>query len=73
MVEGGALSIEVQSGASAVQIFVPGAVLPVLVPVIDGVAEFVLPPSVRGGATIHVSDLKLPDPSTARVLVVGPG
>jgi hypothetical protein len=38
--------------------------------VIDGVAEWRLPLSIPGGATIFISDRKLPSPSAATVEVV---
>lgn len=69
--EGGVLTLDVQSGAAFVEIYAPGAGPARRVPVIDGIAEFVLPPTVRGGSVIHVSDLKEPRSATAEIEVLG--
>lgn len=69
VVEGGVLEIDVSSGVKSVSLIVPGHGR-FTVPVIDGVAEWRLPPSIPGGATIFISDRKLPSPSAATVEVV---
>ncbi|MFO1051987.1 MAG: hypothetical protein U1F36_07215 [Planctomycetota bacterium] len=68
--EGGRIEIDVQSGASHVLLIVPG-VGRVKVGVVGGVAEYQLPPGVRGGVIIFISDMKLPNPSATTVQVVG--
>ena len=68
--EGGRLQVDVQSESTHVLLVVPG-IGRVKIAVIDGVAEYQLPPSVLGGTVIFVSDMKLPNPSAATVQVVG--
>lgn len=68
--EGGRLEVDVSSGATTITLVIPG-IGHVKIPVIDGVAEYQLPPSVRGGGVIFVSDMQLPNPSAASVPVVG--
>lgn len=67
--EGGTIAIDLRSGAGAVFVSVPG-VGTVRVAVINGVAEYRLPPSVPGGTIIFISDCKLPNPAGATVHVV---
>ncbi|MGE0145316.1 MAG: hypothetical protein AB7I19_18965 [Planctomycetota bacterium] len=69
VVEGGVLEIDVSSGVKSVSLVIPGHGR-FTVPVVDGVAEWRLPPSIPGGATIFISDRKLPSPSAATVEVV---
>lgn len=68
--EGGDLRVDVSSGASQLTLVIPG-VGRVKIPVQNGVAEYRLPPSVRGGTVIFISDMKLPSPSAAIVQVIG--
>lgn len=69
VVEGGVLEIDVSSGVKTVSLVIPGHGR-FTVPVVDGVAEWRLPPSIPGGTTIFISDRKLPSPSAATVEVV---
>ena len=68
--EGGRLEVDVQSEATHITLVVPG-VGRVKIRVVDGVAEYRLPPTVHGGAIIFVSDMRLPDPAATTVLFVG--
>jgi hypothetical protein len=70
VVEGGTIVIRVEGTASSVSLAIPG-VGRVDVPVQNGVAEYTLPASVRGGTEILITDNALPTPSTAEVTVVG--
>lgn len=68
--EGGTIVVTVGSGTEFVYFLAPGH-RRVAVPVVNGRAEYRLPPSVQGGTTVYVSDLRLPQPASANVLVVG--
>lgn len=68
--EGGVISVRVSSGSKTVTLLIP-RVGPVDVPVRDGVAEYRLPPGVRGGTIILISDHAFPNPSSTSVEVVG--
>lgn len=62
--------VEVAEGVDKVH-FKPAGHPPVTVRVANGRAEYQLPPNVRGGTVIFISDLKLPDPASAEVTVTG--
>lgn len=66
--EGGTLEVEVTSDVDEVHISIPGQGVVTLTPT-DGRVELPLPPDVRGGTKIIVTDGKLPSPSTAVVTV----
>jgi hypothetical protein len=68
--EGGTLVIRVALGVDRLTMFVPG-VGKVDLPVVSRQVEYVLPPAVRGGATILITDGRVPNPSGASVRVVG--
>ncbi|MBK8974575.1 MAG: hypothetical protein IPM29_01480 [Planctomycetes bacterium] len=69
--EGGHLVVQVNSGVKEIGLCVPG-VGQWTVPVPkDGRVEWRLPPNVRGGHRIIVTDLDIPHPSSKTVDVVG--
>ena len=69
--EGGVLVIEVNSGVKEIGLLVPG-LGPVRLPVPRNKrVEYRLPPTVRGGDGIPITDLNFPDPAGATVRVVG--
>ncbi len=69
VIEGGSVTIDVRTGAEALFVSIEGLGT-VRIPVVDGVAEYRLPPTVRGGAVIFISDCKLPDPAGTTIHVV---
>lgn len=68
--EGGTIQVRVD-GETAELLFVVPSVGAIRVPVVRGRAEYTLPPSVRGGTRVIISDLRVPDPSSVGVDVVG--
>lgn len=68
--EGGVLVVQVRNQAREIRMVVPGVGV-VRLPVHNGRAEYRLPPQVRGGARITISDMLLPRPSSATVDVIG--
>ncbi len=68
--EGGTIHIRCNSDATTLQLLVPGVGC-LLLPVVGGRIEYTLPPQVRAGHRIIVSDLRTPAPSNASVEVVG--
>ena len=68
--EGGVIVVTVTAKVSHLYVKLPGRPA-ARVPVVNGRVEYGLPPQVRGGSVIHISDLRLPNPSSAEVLVVG--
>lgn len=68
--EGGALEIVVSGGIESVTVAFPDGVIHVPTS-IDGRAELVIPPRIRGGTVILVSDNKFPNPTVVAVTVVG--
>lgn len=68
--EGGVIVVDVAEGVGEVHIVVPGEGS-VVVPVVQGRAEYQLPPSVRGGSSVLVTDGLVPNPTVTRVRVVG--
>lgn len=68
--EGGSITIRVTSNVDHVTVLITGQ-SSTRVPVVNGRAEYQLPPSVRGGTVISITDGRLPNPSSADVLVVG--
>ncbi len=70
--EGGTVRIEVANGAKSVQVaFLGQGRHNRRVEVVDGVAEFRVPPGVQGGSRILISDFLFPSPSTIEVVVTG--
>lgn len=70
VMEGGNLLIRASSDVRQIQLLVP-SVGRVVLPVVGGRAEYQLPPSVRGGTRIVVSDMKHPNASSIGIDVVG--
>jgi hypothetical protein len=68
--EGGTIVVRVRHQATEVRFVVPGVGVVRVTPV-GGRAEYTLPPEVRGGARITVSDMRLPRPASATVDVTG--
>lgn len=68
--EGGTIEVFVKEGVAEVHFVIPGQGVR-SVRVSDGRAEFRLPPNVRGGSTILVTDGLIPNPSQATVTVTG--
>lgn len=68
--EGGTIDIRVTSEVDQVTVLLPGGVT-TRVPVVNGRAEFRVPPGVRGGTVISITDGRVPNPSTTDVQVVG--
>lgn len=68
--EGGTIHFRCDPDVSTLRLIVPSVGL-VLVPVRRGRAEYPLPPQVRGGATISVTDGVLPNPTGISIQVVG--
>lgn len=68
--EGGTIEFRVDGDVDHLRLIVPG-VPPVRIKVTNGRAEYTLPPHVRGGSVIIVSDGKLPNPSGTSITVTG--
>jgi hypothetical protein len=68
--EGGVLVVTAAAATRSVSFLVPGQ-RRVTLPVVNGRVEFRVPPQVRGGTRILVSDMNLPKPCELSVEVVG--
>lgn len=69
--EGGTVQVEVRTGARELRIYIPSGQLAFRVPVVNGLAEFQVPPSVRGGSSVLVTDMGHPEPASILIVVVG--
>ncbi len=70
VLEGGTLVVRARSEVKEISVFIPGHGS-FLIGVRHGRAELTLPPNVRGGAQLIVSDLLVPTPCSLTVDVVG--
>lgn len=70
VVEGGTITIRVRSEVDHVIVLVAGR-SSTRVPVVNGRAEYPLPPDVLGGTVVSITDGRIPNPSSTDVLVVG--
>lgn len=70
VMEGGTIVVDVPDGVNEVHFVIPGRGS-TSVAVVEGRAEFPLPPSVAGGTTVLVTDGLYPNPNSTRVQVVG--
>jgi hypothetical protein len=68
--EGGTIHMRVDGGPEYLTLIVPG-LAPVRVRVVRGRAEYQVPPHVRGGSHIFITDDLFPNPTGTSVLVVG--
>jgi hypothetical protein len=68
--EGGVIVVHAGAGVDEVT-FKPAGEAATRVRVVNGRAEYRLPPNVRGGATVLISDMQFPNPTSTEVLVVG--
>jgi hypothetical protein len=70
VIEGGTIVVTVGEQVGTVYFYAPGHPV-VSAPVVGGRAEYHLPPSVRGGSIVYVSDKRVPAPTTKQVEVIG--
>jgi hypothetical protein len=70
VVEGGTIVVTVGEQVGTVYFYAPGHPV-VATPVVAGRAEYRLPPTVRGGTVVYVSDKRVPTPTTKQVDVLG--
>ena len=70
VIEGGVIVVETASDVDEL-VFRPDGHPATRVPVIDGRAEYQVPPGVRGGTEITVSDMRIPNPTSIGVEVLG--
>ncbi len=68
--EGGTIQLRVDGDVSQLTLVVPGVGV-VKLGVVQGRAEYTLPPQVHGGGRIIVSDMQVPDPSSIGIDVIG--
>ena len=68
--EGGTITIRTSSEIDHVIVLIAGR-SSTRIPVVNGRAEYPLPPDVRGGTVVSVTDGRIPNPSSTDVLVVG--
>lgn len=68
--EGGVIVVDTASDVDEV-VFKPDGHPATRVRVVNGRAEYRVPPGVRGGTEITVSDMRIPNPSSIGVQVLG--
>jgi hypothetical protein len=70
VVEGGTITIRTSAEVDHVIVLIAGR-SSTRIPVVNGRAEYPLPPNVTGGTVVSITDGRIPNPSSTDVLVVG--